>query len=239
MQNTSYELMKGCLRALSLEIEEEQVNGLSLYAELLYKGLSKARLTGERSLKSIIGKQIYDSLYLSKLIKPCKEKLIDLGTGGGLPGIPLKIVMPDCHLFLLDSNKKKTQFLEETVIRLGLKTVKVINERAEIAGNTPGMREQFDLLVSKAVARMNVLLELSLPLIKPGGIAYLYKGPLGEEEAKEAENALEILSGAIGNQWRYTLPGGETRLIYEIIKTGNTPQKYPRPPGKPAKKPLI
>ncbi len=238
MYHYTHGLMEGCLKMLSLPAKEEQVNELSLYADLLYEGLSKARLTGETSLKSIIEKQIFDSLYLCKLIRPCREKLIDLGTGGGLPGIPLKILMPDCYLILLDSNRKKTQFLEEAVIKLGLKKVEIINDRAEVVGHTPGMREQFDLLVSKAVAKMNVLLELSLPLIRPGGKAYLYKGPLGEEEAREAENVLEMLGGAISNQWNYTLPGGETRLIYEIIKIGSTPEIYPRRTGIPAKRPL-
>ncbi len=208
------------------------------YGEMLYAGLLRQRLTGEKTLEEIVLKQICDSLYLLKFADLKSGSLIDLGTGGGLPGIPLKICRPGLSVHLIDSNRRKMDFLQETVDRMALKDVHFMYGRAETFGQEHSYREQFDYLVSKAVADMKVLAELALPLVRVGGKIYFYKGPRGFDEAEAATYAIEQCGGAICEAAEYSLSGGEKRVIFIIDKIKTTPAQYPRAIGKPSKRPL-
>lgn len=224
---------------LQFEATPGQLKSLALYVERLIIGLKKVRLTGESTAEELFNKQIYDSLYPIKIITFKKGgKILDLGSGGGLPGIPLSIVLPENEIVLLDSNKKKTTYIAETVNRLSLKNVQVINGRAEEYGHLEGHRGSYDYVVSKAVAEMNVLAEYTLPFLKVQGDTMLYKGPRGEQELLAAAGAIKICGGEYLQSHHYKLPGGEERVLYIIRKTDITPDKYPRRIGVPNKNPI-
>ncbi len=238
-QNATPEMIDQLANRLDLSIGTLEKKRLLLYAKLLIQGLQKQRLTGERTAKGLIEKQIYDSLYPLKLIV-LKEasKILDLGSGGGLPGVPIKICMPHLSMFLVDSNKRKIRFLQHTVEQLGLDKVSLINERAEIIGQSKEHREHYDYVLCRAVAEMVVLAELALPLLKPGGRALIYKGPRGVRETKEAERAIKLCGGFIEEMHEYALPTGEKRSLFILNKAESTPCQYPRSIGKPGRKPL-
>lgn len=239
MENVSLKQVDILFNDLDIKTNERTCLRMAKYVNMLIKGMSKCRLTGETTGQGIIEKQIYDSLYPLKYLNLEREKsLIDLGTGGGLPGIPIKIIRPDLIVTLLDSNRKKTLFLKETINALGLEKTFVVNKRAEEIGQEFEHREKYSYVFCKAVAKMAVLAELALPLLTSGGEAVFYKGPGGEGELEKAEQAIAICGGVLRKVEQYTLKTGEERKLYIIRKTNNTPMKYPRKPGMPAKKPL-
>lgn len=226
---------------IGLETDSIIRERVSEYTEMLFEELSRQRLTGEKTIAGIISRQIYDSLYIFKNFNNVitdELKLIDLGTGGGLPGIPLKIYRSKMKVYLLESNKKKTMFLKEVERRLKLREIYFLTGRAEEYGQDLGHREKYDLVVSKAVAKAPILAELTLPLVKIGGKVILYKGPGGREEMKNAERALELCGGALRDEKEYKLITGEKRYMYLVEKRRRTPEKYPRAAGKPKAKPL-
>ena len=224
---------------LQVEATHRQLNSLALYVERLILVLKQVRLTGESSAEELFNKQIYDSLYPLKIITFKKGgRILDLGSGGGLPGIPLSIALPENEIVLLDSSKKKTTYIEETVKRLALKNVKAVNGRAEEYGHLKGHRGSYDYVVSKAVAEMDVLAEYTLPFLKIQGDTILYKGPRGEKELIAAAEAIKICGGKYQQKHHYRLPGGEERALYIIRKTDITPEKYPRRIGVPKKNPI-
>lgn len=233
-------IVEEMLKKLELTVTESRLHLLLGYAEILLEGLKKQRLTGEKTINGIIGKQIYDCLYPLKLITiPCGSKVLDLGTGGGLPGIPVKICMPNINLTLLDSNQRKSVFLESVVRELGLENVICMTGRAEEIGRQTIHREQYDYVISRAVAEMVVLAELALPLIKLGGRALLYKGSRGICEAERAAKSIALCGGEIEQVWSYTLETGEQRSLFMLAKNENTPAQYPRKAGRPSRKPLL
>ncbi len=164
-------------------------------------------------------------------------KVVEIGSGGGFPSIPLKIIREDLDFFLIESTGKKCIFLDCVVDNLNLSGVKVENARAEEAARRPELREKFDCATARAVARLNVLCEYCLPFVKKGGRFIAYKGDC-DEEVKEAENAVKILGGRIDRVEKYSLPNGDRRSLIIIEKTGSTPLKYPRGNGKERKQPL-
>jgi len=224
---------------LELDFSDEQKNKLMQFAVLLINGLQKHRLLGEETAEAIIGKHYYDSLYLLKCehILP-ESSVLDLGSGGGFPGIPIKICREDIGLYLMDSSRKKTSFLEGVVRALALERSYVLWGRAEELGQNAEHREKYDILLSRAVNEMASLVELVLPLVRLEGCAYLYKGPKGAKEADEAKKAISTCGGKLEKIWAYRLPTGEAREIYCFKKTEKTPPQYPRKAGKPARKPL-
>lgn len=224
---------------LQVEATPGQLNSLALYVERVINGLKQVRLTGESTAEELFNKQIFDSLYPIKIITFNKGgKILDLGSGGGLPGIPLSILLPENEIVLLDSNKKKTTYIAEIVNKLSLKNVEIINGRAEEYGLIKGHRGSYDYVVSKAVAEMNVLAEYTLPFLKVQGDTILYKGPRGEQELLVAAEAIKVCGGEYLQSHYYRLPGGEERVLYIIRKTKITPDKYPRRIGIPNKKPI-
>lgn len=185
-------------------------------------------------------KHVADSL-TALLVGTWREGAIvcDLGTGGGLPGVVLSIVRPDLHVRLVDSAAKKLAFLAGAVEELGL-NCETVHSRAEEAGRQGIFREAHDVVVARAVARMPVLAEYCLPLVKVGGWFIAMKGPDGQEELKEARRALQILGGEVADVQEVNLPlGAGRRTLIAVRKVSPTPSTYPRRPGLPAKKPLI
>lgn len=224
---------------LQVEATQGQLSSLALYVEKLIIGLQKVRLTGESSAAELFTKQVYDSLYPLKVITFKKGgRILDIGSGGGLPGIPLGIALPENEIVLLDSNKKKTTYMEDVARRLALNNVIVINGRAEEYGHLEGHRESYDYVTSKAVAEMNVLAEYTLPFLRIHGDTLFFKGPRGEQELAAAAGAINICGGKYQQEHHYRLPGGEERVLYVIRKTDITPDKYPRRVGVPSKNPI-
>jgi 16S rRNA (guanine527-N7)-methyltransferase len=239
LDKTANTLIKVMLAKLNLDLGQIAESKLKEYALMLEKGLQQKRLTGESSLEAIILKQILDSLYPLKLLQfGAFENILDLGTGGGLPGIPIKICQEHLQVSLLDSNKRKMVFLQQVVNKLNLQKSIIICGRAESVAHEDLHRERYDSVISKAVAETSVLAELALPFLKLGGTALFYKGPRGEIEAERAKIAIDLCGGEIIKVWRYTLYTGEFRSLYAVKKVKPTPAKYPRSVGKPAKRPL-
>lgn len=231
-------LLGQILDALIPDITHGQKQLLAEYTELLLEGIKKQRLIGGKTGREIVLKHIYDSLYPLTVWEPEDRSILDLGTGAGLPGIPLKVCRPDTELYLMDANRRKMIFLRRVVGCLGLQGVTFLNDRAENIGQSEEFREHFNQIVSRAVAPMDVMAELALPLLRVGGRLLLYKGKMGLKEAARSERALLLCGGALEKSWEYHLQGGEGRTLLLIRKSGPTPPEYPRPPGRPSKKPL-
>ncbi|MFY9504926.1 MAG: 16S rRNA (guanine(527)-N(7))-methyltransferase RsmG [Dethiobacteria bacterium] len=223
---------------LGLEISKSQKEQLLWYIHLLLEGLNRQRLVGEKSGAALIEKHLYDSLYPLKMWSFPPGCLLDLGTGAGLPGIPLKICLPKLKLYLVDANRRKINFLRRVAAELALSETYLLPGRAEKWGRDPIYREKFNCLVSRAVARAVILVELALPLVKIGGDLLMYKGKNGLNEIEEARTAIRLCGGQMEKYWHYYLPTGEERTLFLIKKTGPTPEAYPRRIGKSAQKPL-
>jgi 16S rRNA (guanine527-N7)-methyltransferase len=193
-------------------------------------------ITRINSKEDYYQKHILDSLALIELIPP-NSTLIDVGSGGGYPGIPLAIERPDLKITLNDTIQKKTNYLESVSQKLSLKNITVIKARAEELGQNKLYRETFDTTTARAVAEIRVLLELLSPLIKVGGYIYIMKAKNYLEELKNSENAQKELSAKLLKIENYAIEGIE-RVILVFQKGASTPPKYPRKPGTPEKKPL-
>lgn len=208
------------------------------YKRILLEWNEKMNLTAIRDDREIILKHFTDSLSILPYIRG-KRKLIDVGTGAGFPGIPLKIVLPQLETVLLDSLEKRIRFLETVISELELDAITAVHSRAEDAGKSPEHREAYDVAVARAVASLPVLLEYCLPLIKTGGTFIAMKGS-SEEEVAASAKALAILGGEIRQIDNFLLPGSDIKRSVVIVrKVRQTPTKYPRKAGKPSKEPLV
>jgi len=223
---------------LGIALTGEQVEKFSLYADLLLEWNNKVNLTSITEPEEIILKHFVDSLTLGPLVKG--ENMVDIGTGAGFPGVPLKILLPDVNVYLVDSLAKRLEFLKVVKESLGLKNVEIIHSRAEDFARDPKYREQFTCATSRAVARLPVLLEYALPLLKIGGLFLASKGAQVDEEVMESQKALQLLGGKILEVRKLSLGlEAEHRSIVVVEKTAPTPKTYPRKAGTPAKKPII
>jgi len=232
-------LIYNMLKYLHIPLDDDLIAKLSLYVALLEEGLKKQRLTGEKAVNDIINKQVLDSIYPVKLLELfAGSNVLDLGSGGGLPGIPIKLCKPEVSMHLLEANKNKASFLNHAIDQLKLKNTQVLCGRAERIGQDEKYRNKFDLILCKAVAETAVLAELALPMTRINGRVILYKGPKGEDELIKARRAIEICGGVHEQTYDYKLPTGEERKLYLIKKIKETPGRYPRREGKPEKKPL-
>ena len=224
-----------------LLLDAKQIEKFGIYYRLLIEWNAKMNLTAITEPREVAVKHIVDSLTALRGIEERDSlRLIDVGTGAGFPGIPLKIVRPDLQLTLLDSLKKRVHFLETVVEALGLEGAECLHGRAEEAARQSALRERFDIAASRAVARLPVLAEYLLPFVRIGGTAIALKGLHSEEEAKESERAVKILGGRAIESIPVALPGlSDKRAVLVIKKERPTPKAYPRKAGKPAKEPLL
>ncbi|MBT3339149.1 MAG: 16S rRNA (guanine(527)-N(7))-methyltransferase RsmG [Anaerolineae bacterium] len=223
-----------------IKLSNSQLKALSLYEQELMLWNEKISLTAIRDIKGIRIKHFLDSFScVQAWNENPPQSLVDVGSGAGFPGIPLKIIYPRLKLTLVESVGKKTDFCRHIVETLKLQDVTVIQARAEKLGQQPKYRESFDWAVARAVARLSVLSEYLLPLVKVGGVMLAQKGESAPAESHAAENALRILGGHLRQMIPVTLPGVvEERYLVVIDKIGATPVHYPRHEGTPAKKPL-
>lgn len=210
------------------------------FTALLLEWNAKFNLTRITDPAEIAVKHYLDSISLLAFVGIGEaSRVIDVGTGAGFPGIPLKIICPHIRLTLLDSVRKKLTFIEVVIEHLGLTGVELVHSRAEDLGRQRSYREQFDLVVSRAVASLNVLSELCLPFCRIGGTFAAYKGPAIEAEIEEAKNAIRILGGETKSVHTFLLPHSDIqRTLVIIAKKRTTPAIYPRKAGVPERNPL-
>lgn len=227
------------LNSLNLHISDEQINQFLSYFELLVEWNEFMNLTAITEFEEVVLKHFLDSLTIVKACKLNSQSLIDIGTGAGFPGIPLKIVFPELRITLLDSLNKRIHFLEEVIGRLDLKKIEAIHGRAEDYARNSAYREQYDICVSRAVSNMTTLSEYCIPFVKAGGIFVSYKSEKLTEELNEAKKAIQILGGVLKDQVEMTLPDSTiNRNLLVILKEKETPSKFPRKAGIPSKDPI-
>lgn len=240
--NRAVEKLTQGAQLMQVALEPVVAQRLVQFLTLLLEENKKINLTAVKSIDEGISVHLLDSLAGLPILDqelPDNPALIDVGTGGGLPGIPLACARPWWSFSLLDSTRKKVDFVERAARTLGLDQVQVFWDRAEAAGQNGNFRERFDASVSRAVAPLPVLAELMLPLVRPGGIALAYKGPDIGDEVQSTLRAIEILGGEIDEIREYELPfDGKRGSLVIIRKTRPTPNRYPRRPGIPGKRPL-
>lgn len=235
-------LRKGC-KELGILLSEKQEQQFMKYYQLLLEWNQRVNLTSITDYEDVINKHFLDSLCLVKIpdvIRKEKKKVIDVGTGAGFPGIPLKIIFPEIQLTLLDSLNKRINFLNALVEELELDEVTAIHGRAEELGKNKEYRETFDLCVSRAVAHLSVLSEYCIPLVRVKGDFIPYKSGNIQEELEEAQGAVKLLGGCIRDKVEFTVPNSDmSRSLICIEKKHATPGKYPRKSGTPGKSPLV
>jgi len=224
----------------NVHLTGRQVMALVTYEKELLEWNQKFNLTAIRDTESIRTKHFLDSFSCVLAWKTSPPNhLIDVGTGAGFPGIPLKILYPNLKLTLVESVRKKVMFCQHIVSLLGLEHVNILQARAEDLGQDPQNRERFDWAVARAVANLNVLSEYLIPLVKVGGTMLAQKGESGPAEAQSAEEAMKLLGGKLRQLIPVKLPGvADDRYLVVVDKVAATPPKYPRKPGVPGKQPL-
>ena len=223
---------------IDIAFNDKQIEQFYKYMNLLLEWNEKINLTAITEKKDVILKHFIDSLTISKYIEE-NSTLVDIGTGAGFPGIPIKIYRPDVKVTLVDSLNKRINFLNEIISELELKDINTIHSRVEEFGKNKRYREQFDIVTARAVANLIVLSEYLLPLTKIDGKCICMKGSEIQEEFNDSKNAIRILGGQIENIYKFNLPKSDIlRNIVIIKKVKNTPNKYPRKPGTPTKEPI-
>ncbi len=231
------------LTALQIELEPAEIDQLGQFLELLLEANKRFNLTAIRDAEQAWERHILDSLTLLPILHTFREEydtndqpleIADVGSGGGLPALPLAICLPNVRFTLIEATGKKAAFLSSTIQSLGLENARVLNERSEDVGTfgSPD-REQFDFVTARAVGQLKVLLELTIPLLRPRGVAALIKGQKAEEEITAAKKAAVTLHAT----HVHTVPTSTGRIVL-YKKTGRTPRDYPRMPGEPKRMPL-
>lgn len=220
--------------------EMEHIEDFEVYRKLLVDWNTKMNLTGITETEEVYIKHFLDSLSPFKLpYIQNGDRIIDVGTGAGFPGLPMKVLNRSLTLTLLDSLNKRVQFLNTVSESIGLQAVECIHGRAEDYGKNPEYRETYDVAVSRAVANLSVLSEYVLPFVKVGGYFIALKGPDVQAEVDQAVNAIETLGGRVKETHEFVLPGTDiTHSMVVVEKIKETPKKYPRKAGKPSKSPL-
>ncbi|MFC5589968.1 16S rRNA (guanine(527)-N(7))-methyltransferase RsmG [Sporosarcina soli] len=228
------------LKEHGIELSDKQQEQFRQYFELLVEWNEKMNLTAITDAPSVYLKHFYDSITAAFYVDLNGLKTIcDVGAGAGFPSIPLKICFPELHVTIVDSLNKRIGFLEHLASMLQLENVHFVHARAEDFGQNPKYREKFDIVTARAVARLSVLAELCVPLVKKGGIFISMKGAAAGDELADAKKALSVLGAVIKEEHSFTLPiENSERSIFVFDKEKNTPKKYPRKPGVPNKSPI-
>ena len=228
---------------MGVNLHEEQINKFSRYLELLVQWNQKINLTSLKTPREIVVKHFLDSISCIKVINKYSDtkrpSVIDIGAGAGFPGMPIKIVCPSIRLTLLEARKKKVVFLEKVTEEINFQQVKILNGRAETFGKGADHRERYDLAVSRAVARLNVLSEYCLPLVRVGGLFIAQKGRSYKEETEKSLKTVQVLGGELIGVENVLIPFiNQERYLLVIKKIKDTPSEYPRKVGLPQKRPL-
>ena len=228
------------LKELRIELNENMKNQFDRYYELLVEWNKVMNLTGITEYEEVNEKHFIDSLSIVKVIDINKiDNIIDIGTGAGFPGIPLKIAFPHLKVTLLDSLNKRIKFLNAVIDELNLNHIETIHGRAEDYAKKTEYRENYDLCVSRAIANLSTLSEYCVPYVKVGGLFISYKSGDIDEEIVKSKPAIKILGAEIENVIKFKLPGTDIhRSFVKIKKLSTTKKKYPRKAGLPAKEPL-
>ncbi len=232
------QMMKDLCQEIGILLEKKQIEQFYFYMEQLLTWNKKINLTAITQPEEIIVKHFVDSMTIAKQIGE-NAKLIDVGTGAGFPGIPLKIIREDIEITLLDSLNKRIRFLDEVIQNLQLTKIECVHARVEEIGKNKKFREKFDYATSRAVANLSTLSEYLMPLVKVNGYVISMKGSHIEEEIQQSKKAISILGGKMETIKTFTLPKSEIkRNILIIRKVKPTPSQYPRKPGTPSKEPI-
>lgn len=228
------------LEEKGISLSSQQLSQFDTYYKLLVEWNEKMNLTAITDEEEVYLKHFYDSITASFYVDLNQElSLCDVGAGAGFPSIPLKICFPNLKVTIVDSLNKRITFLQNLANELGLKNMNFVHDRAETFGKNVDYREKFDLVTARAVARLSVLSELCLPLVKEGGMFVPMKAAAASEELEKGKKALQILGGKLEKVHSFSLPLEESeRNILIIKKIKSTPKKYPRKPGTPNKQPL-
>lgn len=240
LKNFYFAQFKEDLNELDIHLGENQLDQFMQYYKILIEWNSFMNLTAITDFNDVLKKHFIDSLSLVKVAFLKKEiSIIDVGTGAGFPGIPLKIAFPDLDIVLLDSLKKRIHFLEEVINQLGLKNISAIHGRAEDYAKENEGREKFDLCVSRAVANLSTLSEYCIPFVKKKGKFICYKSEKLTDELSNAKKAISILGGKVEKQVDFFLPSSKIYRNFLVIdKVKETPPKFPRKAGLPSKEPI-
>lgn len=237
---TNEEILRQGIINFGINVNDQMINDLKTYREILVDWNQKMNLTGIEEEKEVFIKHFLDSIsavsngYIKDGIS-----LIDVGTGAGFPGLPLKICLKDIKLTLLDSLNKRINFLQEVSNSVNLEDIEFIHGRAEDFGKNPEYREQYDVATARAVAGLPILMEFCVPFVKVGGYFVCLKGPNANLELEESKAAMDVLGVEFVEKIDVELPNEELRhniLVFKKVR--NTPEKYPRKAGKPAKSPI-
>ncbi len=234
------DLLQNALEELKVEIKPQTLEKFTIYRQMVMEWNEKINLTSIIDERDFIIKHFIDSIVcVSHPKMGTFQNIIDIGTGAGFPGIPLSIILPDKQFLLVDSLNKKINFLTEVIQKLNLSNVKVLHGRAEDLGKNVMHREKYDLCLSRAVAKLNVLSEYCLPFVKIGGTFAAYKSSQVESEIRDSQKAIRLLGGKIEKEEKTPLSHFplEHQIIY-IQKITHTPLEYPRKAGNPIKTPL-
>lgn len=240
LDNYELDSFKRDLEELNIDLDEKQLCQFMKYYELLIEWNRVMNLTTITDFNEVLKKHFIDSLSLVKAYNDFSSKsLIDIGTGAGFPGIPLKIAFPELKVTLLDSLNKRVNFLHKVIDELKLENIEFLHGRAEDFSKKGMLREEFDLCVSRAVANLSTLSEYCLPYVKVGGKFISYKSEKISEEIDSAKKAISVLGGKLENQIEFIIPNSDIyRNLVIISKNTKTSDKYPRKAGIPAKSPI-
>ncbi len=233
-------LLRDKAKEIGIELTDLQIDQFNEFYRLMVEWNKVMNLTGITEYEEVVEKHFIDSLSLVKVIDISQvDSVIDVGTGAGFPGIPLKIAFPHLNITLLDSLNKRIKFLNEVIESIGLEKITTIHGRAEDFAKQENYREQFDLCVSRAVANLATLSEYCLPYVKVGGRFVSYKSGEIDEEVENSKTAIKVLGGKLKKIEKFQLLGTDIgRSFVEIQKVKNTGKKFPRKAGLPAKEPI-